>query len=212
MADKSKNRGASPNSNNSSSAPTVAEDTSLCEVSGGPIGGDGIGSGVVEDMVEYFEPSPVAAHFVDPDEKEHECPGCVMEGRAKKLVLGARQIEVLMNLSAKMPGTLSVETRQVLGELRMLGLVDRVYCAGYTDHRGWQLLEAGEAMMCRITVANKAISRRAVPSVDEVRSFMASRAETGIPELDEVLKGGLPRDKIVQVRGRAEVPEPEEEK
>jgi hypothetical protein len=139
-------------------------------------------------MVEYFEPSAVSAHFVNPGKEGHECPGCSMEKeREKEVVLEPRQIEVLMKLAAEVPGTLNVETRQVLGELRMLGLVDRIYCAGYTDHRGWQLLDAGVAMVSSWAVH--------IPR---------------LKEMDDVLAGGIPRDKIAQVWGRAEVPEPEE--
>jgi hypothetical protein len=249
MTEKSKNRGASPNSKSTSSAPTVAEDKTS-EVSGGGAEEDG--------FVAWVDDGALMTHSLRKGDG-HECPGCVMEERiaaekiaalsdqelveklfktdfaitgleeelddmddddpeleAKELfvdelvgfeeiissemrvrglpepredciaalalaskdgkisvkdtsptgrelaaeayiqgmVLEDEQARVLLELADKKPGTLSSHTRRVMGELRILGLVDRIYAAGYTDHRGWQLLDAGEAMVrqCRAEV------------------------------------------------------------
>ena len=198
MTDKSKNRGASPiDGEEKPPAPTVAEGTGECEVSGHPIGDDGILAWVARESGEVGG-------------EGFPCPGCEMEADAKvrEPVMEPRQIEVLMAFAN---GTLEEVVDEEFAALRMLGLIDRIYAASYTGPEGWQLLDAGEAMVRRITAANKAISSRAVPSAEEIRDFMASRIGTGLPELDRALKGGIPKDKVAEVWGRAEVPEPEED-
>ena len=198
MADKSKNRGASPNKDSSSSAPTVAEDTSKCEVSGGPIGGDGIGKRVVEEMWDDF--GPVTTHvLVAPG---LPCPGCEMEERMEKLEATAnrwmdekpRLLEVLFDLADRQLKPFVEDTGLDLRDLRALGLVDRIYAASYECQEGWQLLGPGKKMVHRRRV------RGVAPSAED---FMANRIETGIPELDGVLAGGIPPGKIAEVWGTA---------
>jgi hypothetical protein len=141
-----------------------------------------------------------------------------MEERMEKLEATAerwldekpRLQEVLFDLADRQLKPFGEDTETDLKDLRALGLIDRMYAANYKCQEGWQLLGPGKRMVHRRRA--RAVAPSGVDAIKEMRDMMASdHIPHGIAEMNKFMAEGIPRNRIAELWGRAEVPEPEEE-